>query len=61
MKKIIPDKPRSHRYWDNTHRLFLQRMKEVNSTRPVDDHMTFIVFMHEVANGRIKMPLKGTS
>jgi hypothetical protein len=39
----------------------LQRLKEINAIRPVDNPMTFIEFMHEVANGRIKMKMQGTS
>jgi hypothetical protein len=59
---INTNKPKgNHRYWHTTHKLFLQRLKEINATRPVDKPMTFIEFMHEVANGRIKMPMKGTS
>ena len=58
--KINTNKPKgNYRYWHTTHRLFLERLKEVNATRAADNAMTFIEFMHEVANGRIKMKMKG--
>lgn len=58
--RVKTEKPKgNHRYWHTTHNLFLERMREVNATRPADNAMTFIEFMHEVANGRIKMKMQG--
>lgn len=40
----------NHRYWHTTNNLFLERMREVNATRPVSKPLKYIEFMHEVAN-----------
>lgn len=59
-KQIKTEKPKgNHRYWGATHNLFLQRMREVNALRPIDKPLSYIEFMHEVANGRIKMKMRG--
>lgn len=60
--KIKTEAPKgNHRYWHVTHDLFLERLREVNNQRPVSNPLTFIEFMHEVANGRIRMKMRGTS